>query len=80
MSPLVRAAPTTLRVALRRTPAGTVRTLYTNKPHVAYENLPFSYADKRKFGIKLVGLCGTFFLIPFMAVGYQLRKSAGGSN
>ncbi|KAI0706702.1 hypothetical protein C8Q76DRAFT_630237 [Earliella scabrosa] len=73
MSPLARAGPSTLRMALKRSPRQ-VRTIYTTKGHVAHEasNFPFTYANKKKFAVKYVGTLGTFFLVPFVAVGYQL--------
>ncbi|RPD53815.1 hypothetical protein L226DRAFT_576170 [Lentinus tigrinus ALCF2SS1-7] len=76
MSPLVRVAPATLRVALRRTPQQ-VRTITTTGQHVAHSNFPFSYANKKSFAAKYVGTLGTLFLVPFIAVGYQLHKSGG---
>ncbi|KAM5536423.1 hypothetical protein V8D89_009859 [Ganoderma adspersum] len=76
MSPLARVGQSSLRTATR----SQVRTIYTTKGHVAHNNFPFNYANKRTFGMKMgVGL-GTAFLVPFIAAGYQLRKSAGGSN
>ncbi|RDX50593.1 hypothetical protein OH76DRAFT_1482033 [Lentinus brumalis] len=78
MSPLARVGPTTLRVALRRSPQQ-VRTIYTTKGHVAHNNFPFTYANKRKFAVRYAGAATTFFMIPFIAVAYQLRKSAGGT-
>ncbi|KAI0808378.1 hypothetical protein C8Q74DRAFT_1363752 [Fomes fomentarius] len=78
MSPLARAGPSALRAALKRSPTQ-VRTLYTTKEHVAHSNFPFSYENKRKFAVKYVGAVGTCFLLPFVAAGYQLRKSAGGA-
>ncbi|KAI0689150.1 hypothetical protein C8T65DRAFT_746310 [Cerioporus squamosus] len=78
MSPLARVAPTTLRVALRRSPQQ-VRTMYTTKGHVAHTNFPFTYANKRSFAVKYVGAVTTMFMVPFIAVAYQLRKSAGGA-
>ena len=36
------------------------------------QNFPFTYANKKKFAVKYVGTLGTFFLVPFVAVGYQL--------
>ena len=37
-----------------------------------HQNFPFSYANKKSFTLKYVGSATTFFLIPFIAVGYQL--------
>ena len=36
------------------------------------QNFPFSYANKKSFAAKYVGTVGTCFLVPFVAVGYQL--------
>ncbi|KAI1787235.1 hypothetical protein LXA43DRAFT_1098450 [Ganoderma leucocontextum] len=79
MSPLARVGQSSLRAATRSSPAQ-VRTIYTTKGHVAHSNFPFAYANKRTFGMKMGLSLGTAFLVPFIAAGYQLRKSAGGSN
>ncbi|KAI0665745.1 hypothetical protein C8Q78DRAFT_1083600 [Trametes maxima] len=78
MSPLARTSPASLRIALRRTPKQTRGFgLHHLKEHTEHHNMPFGYADKRKFGAKYAGAAVTFFSVPFIAVGYQLRKSSG---
>lgn len=86
-APTVRASARTLRQSPRQ-----IRTLYTDKPHVAHsvrglsfplpsstdtylpspQNFPFSYANKKSFALKYTGTLTTFFLVPFIACGYQL--------
>ncbi|KAH9896121.1 hypothetical protein C8Q73DRAFT_691137 [Cubamyces lactineus] len=78
MSPLARTSPASLRAALRRTPKQ-VRGfgLHPLKEHTAHHNMPFTYDNRRKFATRYAGAAATFFMIPFIAVGYQLRKSGG---
>ncbi|KAI0919951.1 hypothetical protein AcW1_002925 [Taiwanofungus camphoratus] len=45
--------------------------------HTAYNNFPFSYKNKKTFGVKYVIFCGTGFALPWIAVWWQLHKSGG---
>ncbi|TBU52906.1 hypothetical protein BD310DRAFT_939147 [Dichomitus squalens] len=71
MSPLARASQTSFRTLARTSPSH-VRTLYTNREHVAHNNFPFSYENKRKFAVKIGASLTVAFLVPFIAAGYQL--------
>ncbi|KAI8976316.1 hypothetical protein BD414DRAFT_517227 [Trametes punicea] len=80
MSPLARTSPASLRIALRRTPKQMRGFgLHPAKPegHTAHHNMPFTYDNRRKFAVRYAGAAATFFAIPFIAAGYQLRKSGG---
>ncbi|KAI0759302.1 hypothetical protein BD413DRAFT_607586 [Trametes elegans] len=78
MSPLARTSPASLRLALRRVPRQTRGFgLHPLKEHTAHTNMPFTYHNQKAFAVKYVGVLGTLFMVPFIAAGYQLRKSGG---
>ncbi|KAH9946710.1 hypothetical protein B0H21DRAFT_386333 [Amylocystis lapponica] len=45
--------------------------------HVHYDNMPFTYKNRAAFRAKYLAFVGTGFVIPFVAVYYQLWKSGG---
>jgi len=44
-----------------------------------YHNTPFSYENKKAFTAGYFGVMATLFSIPFVAVGYHLKKFNQGS-
>ncbi|KZS97562.1 hypothetical protein SISNIDRAFT_481480 [Sistotremastrum niveocremeum HHB9708] len=41
------------------------------------DNMPFSYSNKRAFGIKLAAFLLSGFSIPFIAASVQLKRAGG---
>ncbi|PCH34570.1 hypothetical protein WOLCODRAFT_27291 [Wolfiporia cocos MD-104 SS10] len=64
-----------LKRAVPRLPVGSVR--FAHSDHGHHHHLPFQWKNRRAFAIKYTAFVTTGFMIPFIAVGYQLRKSQG---
>ncbi|KAI0820861.1 hypothetical protein BC628DRAFT_1394568 [Trametes gibbosa] len=76
MSPLARASTASFRAA--RTPKlARGFGLHHLKEHTAHHNMPFTYDNRRKFATRYAVSAVTLFSVPFIAAGYQLRKSSG---
>ncbi|KAF9812720.1 hypothetical protein IEO21_06028 [Rhodonia placenta] len=58
-----------------RSPMGQLRLAHSE--HTVHKHLPFDYTNKRAFAFKYTTFCVTAFSIPFIAVGWQLRKYRG---
>ncbi|OBZ71924.1 hypothetical protein A0H81_08286 [Grifola frondosa] len=70
MSILARSAVSLRQVAVRS------RAAPSRSMHGEYKHLPFEYKNKGAFGTKLAVYMLSGFILPFVAAGYQLNKSA----
>ncbi|EJT97650.1 cytochrome c oxidase subunit VIIc [Dacryopinax primogenitus] len=64
-------------VASRAVARSAVQSRGLHVENTVYNNMPFSYKNKRVFAVKMSLFLGVGFALPFIAAAYQLKKSGG---